>query len=95
MQNVLNNETFYMAMTLTDLGLTDEIRTYIKNNCLSGFSVGRVTQEHRERYIVSTGENEFDAEITGNLSYVTKQKELYFFVSCFKIADSIPNLFFS
>ena len=56
-------------MTLTDLGLTDEITSYIKNNKLSDFSIGRVTQEHRERYIVSTGENEFDAEITGNLRF--------------------------
>jgi ribosome biogenesis GTPase / thiamine phosphate phosphatase len=56
-------------MTLKDLGLTDEITTYIKDNLLSDFSVGRVTQEHRERYIVSNGENEFDAEITGNLRF--------------------------
>jgi ribosome biogenesis GTPase / thiamine phosphate phosphatase len=56
-------------MTLTDLGLTDKITTYIKNNNLSDFSVGRVTQEHRERYVVSTGENEYDAEITGNLRF--------------------------
>jgi len=56
-------------MTLTDLGLTDEITTYIKYNDLSDFALGRVTQEHRERYIVSTGENEFDAEITGNLRF--------------------------
>lgn len=56
-------------MTLTDLGLTDEITFYIKNNNLTGFVIGRVTQEHRERYIVSTGENEFDAEITGNLRF--------------------------
>jgi len=56
-------------MTLTDLGLTDEITSYIINNHLSDFAIGRVTQEHRERYIVSTGENEFDAEITGNLRF--------------------------
>lgn len=56
-------------MTLTDLGLTYEITSYIKNNNLSDFAIGRVTQEHRERYIVSTGENEFDAEITGNLRF--------------------------
>jgi ribosome biogenesis GTPase / thiamine phosphate phosphatase len=56
-------------MTLTDLGLTDEITSYIKKNNLSDFAIGRVTQEHRERYIVSTGENEFDAEITGNLRF--------------------------
>lgn len=56
-------------MTLTDLGLTDEITACVKNNNLSGFALGRVTQEHRERYIVSTGENEYDAEITGNLRF--------------------------
>jgi ribosome biogenesis GTPase len=28
-----------------------------------------VTQEHRERYVVSTGDNEYDAEITGNLRF--------------------------
>src|SRR5664280_3386279 len=54
-------------MTLKDLGLTDEITTFIKDNNLSDFAMGRVTQEHKERYVVSTGENEFDAEITGNL----------------------------
>jgi ribosome biogenesis GTPase len=56
-------------MTLTDLGLTDEIKSYVNNNKLSSFALGRVTQEHRERYIVSTGENEYDAEITGNLRF--------------------------
>jgi ribosome biogenesis GTPase / thiamine phosphate phosphatase len=56
-------------MTLTDLGSTDEITTYIKKHNLSNFAIGRVTQEHRERYIVSTGENEYDAEITGNLRF--------------------------
>ncbi len=56
-------------MTLTDLGLTDDINTYLKNNNLNSFVLGRVTQEHRERYIVSTGENEYDAEITGNLRF--------------------------
>jgi ribosome biogenesis GTPase / thiamine phosphate phosphatase len=56
-------------MTLADLGLTDELTTYVKNNNLSDFAIGRVTQEHRERYIVSTGDNEYDAEITGNLRF--------------------------
>jgi ribosome biogenesis GTPase len=56
-------------MTLTDLGLTNEITNYLKDNDLSDFSIGRVTQEHRERYIVSTGDNEYDAEITGNLRF--------------------------
>ena len=61
-------------MTLKDLGLTDDITAYLNNNNLSGFSVGRVTQEHRERYIVSTGVNEYDAEITGNLRFSAKSR---------------------
>jgi ribosome biogenesis GTPase / thiamine phosphate phosphatase len=56
-------------MTLIDLGITDEITDWVKNNNLSGFAIGRVTREHRERYIVSTGDNEYDAEITGNLRF--------------------------
>jgi ribosome biogenesis GTPase / thiamine phosphate phosphatase len=56
-------------MRLEDLGLTGEIIAYIKENDLSDFAVGRVTQEHKERYVVSTGENELDAEITGNMRF--------------------------
>lgn len=56
-------------MTLSDLGITYEITSYLKDNNLSEFMVGRVIREHRERYIVSTGEREYDAEITGNLRF--------------------------
>ena len=56
-------------MTLAELGLTDEIITFIQNNKLSDSVIGRVTQEHRERYTVSTGDNEYGAEITGNLRF--------------------------
>jgi ribosome biogenesis GTPase / thiamine phosphate phosphatase len=56
-------------MTLTDLGFSDEIASYFKDNGFSDFSPGRVTQEHRERYVVSTGEKEYEAEITGNLRF--------------------------
>lgn len=51
-------------MTLTDLGYSRIIEEQP-----DGFTIGRVTQEHRERYIVSTGDNEYDAEITGNLRF--------------------------
>ena len=56
-------------MNLNELGLNNELSAYIKDNGLTGFSVGRVTQEHRERYIVSDGEKEYEAEITGNLRF--------------------------
>jgi ribosome biogenesis GTPase len=56
-------------MNLLDLGLNNELTAYLKVNKLSNFSIGRVTQEHRERYVVSNGDNEYDAEITGNLRF--------------------------
>ena len=56
-------------MNLPDLGFTNELSTYLTENKLSNFSIGRVTQEHRERYVVSDGENEYEAEITGNLRF--------------------------
>ncbi len=55
-------------MNLLDLGFDNEI-AYQKENQFSDLSFGRVTQEHRERYVVSDGENEFEAEITGNLRF--------------------------
>jgi ribosome biogenesis GTPase len=56
-------------MNLLDLGLNNDLTAYLRDNQLSNFSIGRVTQEHRERYIVSDGENEYEAEITGNLRF--------------------------
>lgn len=61
-------------MNLTDLGLSNELSAYVKGQDLSGFSIGRVIQEHKERYIVSTGENEFEAEITGNLRFTANSR---------------------
>jgi ribosome biogenesis GTPase len=56
-------------MNLPDLGFTNELSAYVTENNLSSFSIGRVTQEHRERYVVSDGVNEFESEITGNLRF--------------------------
>lgn len=56
-------------MNLADLGFTYEITAYLKDNNLADVDIGRVTQEHRERFIVSTGDNEYYAEITGNLRF--------------------------
>lgn len=56
-------------MNLLNLGLTKELTAYLKDNKLSDFLIGRVTQEQRERYVVSDGDNEYDAEITGNLRF--------------------------
>ena len=56
-------------MNLQALGFNERLAGFVKENDLSDFIIGRVTQEHRERYIVSTGEKEYDAEITGNLRF--------------------------
>lgn len=61
-------------MPVKDLGFTDPQESYIKENNLSEFTPGRVTQEHRERYVVSTGDQEYDAEITGNLRFAAASR---------------------
>ena len=56
-------------MELQKLGYNQELEHYIKENDWSEFTIARVTQEHKERYMVSTGDQEYDAEIMGNLRY--------------------------
>lgn len=55
--------------SLHKLGLNPEIESYIMENLPPGSQVGRVIREHRERYAVSDGEGEYEAEITGNLRF--------------------------
>ena len=62
-------------MTLEDLGYNTNLGIYYKNNQdLNSFKIGRVISEHRERYTVKTTENEFDAEIIGNLRFSAKNR---------------------
>ena len=61
-------------MRLSDLGLTKEISRRLKDIDLFEFSVGRVTREHRERYVVSDGEKEYDAEVTGSLRFTADSR---------------------
>jgi ribosome biogenesis GTPase len=56
-------------MTLEDLGYNPDFENYRKGQGLDSFEVGRVISEHKERYLVKTGENEYDAEIIGNLRF--------------------------
>jgi ribosome biogenesis GTPase len=64
-------------MKLPDLGFSEELTRHVKEVDLSEFTVGRVTQEHRERYVVSDGDKEYDAEITGNLRYAAASRSDY------------------
>lgn len=61
-------------MTLEDLGFEDYLRQYITENNLQDFETGRVSQEHKERYIVKTASAEFEAEVTGSLRYSAESR---------------------
>jgi len=61
-------------MNLLDLGLTKELSAYLKDQNNSDFKIGRITQEHRERYTVSTGDIEYEAEITGKLRFTANSR---------------------
>ncbi len=61
-------------MTLEDLGYNIVLANYRKDQSLDPFEVGRVISEHKERYIVKTAENEYDAEIVGNLRFSAQKR---------------------
>lgn len=61
-------------MTLEDLGYNIDFENYRKDQNLDSFGVGRVISEHKERYVVKTTENEYDAEIIGNLRFSAHQR---------------------
>jgi ribosome biogenesis GTPase len=62
-------------MKLEDLGYNDKLDNLRIENNLNGFEIGRVISEHKERYIVQTGNGEFEAEITGNMRFSAKGRE--------------------
>ena len=61
-------------MTLEDLGYNTVLENYRKDQNLDSFEVGRVISEHKERYVVKTSENEYDAEIIGNLRFSAHER---------------------
>jgi len=61
-------------MTLKDLGFDEHLSLYIKENNLQEFEIGRVSQEHKERYIVKTASAEYEAEVTGSLRYSAESR---------------------
>ena len=62
-------------MKLEDLGYNDNLEKLRVENNLQDFEIGRVLSEHKERYIVKTVTNEYEAEITGNLRFSAKSRE--------------------
>jgi len=61
-------------MTLEDLGYDDTLEKYKTQQNLDVFEVGRVILEHKERYVIRTAENEFDAELLGNLRFTAESR---------------------
>lgn len=61
-------------MTLEELGYNDELENYRKEQNLCSFSVGRVISEHKERYIVKTDRDEYEAELVGNLRFSAENR---------------------
>lgn len=61
-------------MKLEDLGYNIDFENYRNNHQLNSFGVGRVTLEHKERYIVKNNKNEFEAEIVGSLRYTAESR---------------------
>lgn len=61
-------------MELEFLGYSKDLERFRAENNLTGFDVGRVTQEHKERYVVRTDKSEYDAEITGNMRFSAESR---------------------
>ncbi len=61
-------------MNLQDLGYHKALDEYRKEHDLNGFGVGRVILEHKDRYVVKTDADEFDAELVGNLRFSAESR---------------------
>jgi ribosome biogenesis GTPase len=59
---------------LENLGYKDHLDQYRNENDLSVFEVGRVTLEHKERYIVLTEHGEITCELLGNLRFTAQSR---------------------
>ncbi|MDA3928704.1 MAG: ribosome small subunit-dependent GTPase A [Prolixibacteraceae bacterium] len=61
-------------MKYSKLGYTNAQEKYRTENNLSDFEVGRISLEHKDRYVVKTPTNEFDAELIGNLRFTAESR---------------------
>ncbi|MCF8298166.1 MAG: ribosome small subunit-dependent GTPase A [Saprospiraceae bacterium] len=61
-------------MILEDLGYNADLENFRNENISDSFEIGRVISEHKERYVVKTTVNEFDAEIIGNLRFSAQKR---------------------
>ncbi len=61
-------------MTIEDLGYNETLEKHRIEQNLDSFEVGRIILEHKERYVIKTSENEFDAELIGNLRFMAESR---------------------
>jgi ribosome biogenesis GTPase / thiamine phosphate phosphatase len=61
-------------MSLEEIGYNAIFEKFRIDNNLLNFDIGRIISEHKERYIVKTKNNEFDAEITGHMRFTAKSR---------------------
>ena len=61
-------------MTYPELGYTDKLEQFRNENDLDSFEVGRVILEHKERYIIKTPKQEYEAELMGNLRFTAESR---------------------
>ncbi len=61
-------------MNLQDLGYNDIIGNYREEHNLQHFEVGRVISEHKERFVIKTPDNDFNAELVGNLRFTAESR---------------------
>ncbi len=62
-------------MKLEDLGYNESFEKFRTEQGLDGFEVGRIIAEHKERYALRNGQNEFEAELIGNLRFNAVSRE--------------------
>ena len=61
-------------MDLKNLGYYPELDQFVEEEGLAGFEIGRVIQEHKERYVVRAEAREYNGEITGNMRYSAESR---------------------
>lgn len=61
-------------MTYPELGYNDKLEQFRNENGLDTFEVGRVILEHKERYIIKTPSQEYEAELMGNLRFTAESR---------------------
>ncbi len=65
---------FQSQMTLQDLGYTEALEKFRSEQNLDSFEVGRIVSEHKERYVIKTPKNDYDAELIGNLRFTAESR---------------------